>query len=73
MRQAFDIHNQIGNFCGENIYQEQLLRRCLKIGLRCEKEVCVKISFKGFFKTYFIDLLVENCCIYEAKTVKALN
>ena len=28
MRHAFDIHNTLGRFCDERIYQEELARRC---------------------------------------------
>ncbi|MEA2068095.1 MAG: GxxExxY protein, partial [Verrucomicrobiota bacterium] len=39
MRHAFDIHNTLGRFCDERIYQKELARRCRAAGLSVEREV----------------------------------
>ena len=74
MNLAFSIHNELGRFWDEKIYQNELARRCREIGFeQVSTEVPVIASFKGFKKPYFIDLLINNVVIYELKTVKRLN
>jgi GxxExxY protein len=70
---AFDIHNEIGRFYDEKIYQRILAEKCHLASINNNCEVEVVATFKDFIKTYKIDLLVESGIIYELKTVKALN
>ncbi|MCK4563362.1 MAG: GxxExxY protein [Verrucomicrobia bacterium] len=72
-RMAFDIHNEFGRFCDEKIYQRELLYRCESRGIKEASEAEIRVSFDTFSKSYFIDLLLDNCIIYELKTVKALT
>ncbi|MEA2012300.1 MAG: GxxExxY protein [Verrucomicrobiota bacterium] len=73
MGQVYEIHNELGRFCNEDIYQTQLSILCKNIGLKVEKEIPIHIIYKNFRKTYFLDLVVENSIIYELKTVEKLN
>jgi len=73
MRLAFDIHNNMGRFFDENIYQNELMALCRKNGIESEKEVEIVISHKDFLKRYYIDLLVERGCVYEIKTADAIH
>ncbi len=73
MRYAFDIHNTLGRFCDERIYQEALAQRCLASGLNAVRELPLRVVHHGFTKPYFVDLLVDRGVIYELKAVEALN
>lgn len=70
---AFDIHNEIGNFCNENIYQEILKQKCLENSITVNSEVELTLTYKDFKKIYKLDLLIDNGIIYELKTARSLN
>lgn len=72
MHYAFAIHNELGRFCHEAVYQEELMRRCCG-GLEVQKEVLLQVSHKGFSKDYYLDLLISRGVVYELKTVETLN
>lgn len=69
MRQAFDIHQELGRFFSEEIYQTELANRCP--GARTE--VPIHVSFGTFRKTYFIDILLRGGAPFEIKAVNALH
>jgi len=73
MNQAFSIHNSLGRFLDESIYNRSLTAACNKIGFCATSEIAVKVSHKDFCKLYYIDILVDNGIIYELKTSKELN
>ncbi len=73
MRHAFDIHNSLGRFLDEPIYQEELRQRCEKSGINARREVEIRLTHGGFTKSYFIDLLIEDSFIYELKATVNLN
>lgn len=73
MRQVFDIHNALGRFCGERIYQEELARRCRNLGFTANREVPLHVRHGGFEKVYFLDLLVEQGAIYELKSAETMT
>ncbi len=74
MRQAFAVQNDLGRFYDEAIYQNELARCCLAVGLdSVETEVPITVSHDDFTKTYFMDLLINRSVIYELKTVRAFN
>ncbi len=70
---SFEIHNDIGRFCDEIIYQEMLKDKCINRSLNVSSEVEIAVMHKDFRKVYKLDLLVENGVIYELKTVQSLN
>jgi GxxExxY protein len=72
MRFAFDVHNQMGRFYNEKIYQNELLNVCLDNGLNAQTEVKIELTHKSFTKDLFIDLLLENSSIYELKATAAI-
>ncbi len=72
MRHAFDIHNSMGRFYDECIYQNELSQRC-RNDFQVDREVLIRASHQGFSKSYFIDMLIEGSIIYELKTAKNLN
>jgi len=73
MRHAFDIHNELGRFCDERIYKDELARRCRVDGYEVHQEVPLKASIRDFTKLYYLDMLLGRSIVYELKTVEALN
>jgi len=71
---AFEIQNEMGRFWSEQIYQNELAYRCQKAGFdKVEMEAPIKVSFKDFEKTYYLDLLLNDSIVYELKAVNALT
>jgi GxxExxY protein len=72
MRFAFDIHNQLGRFYDEKIYQNELLNICRENGLTAQTEVKIELTHQSFTKDLFLDLLLENSSIYELKATASI-
>lgn len=70
---VFDMHNELGRFLKEKIYQAELQRRCRDAGLEAVREVEVRVRHRSFEKRYYLDLVIEAGAVYELKTVEALN
>lgn len=73
MGHAFEIHNELGRFCDERIYQQELAHRCIGSGLNGLCEPIISVKHRDFEKQYFLDLLVNEGSIYEMKAVKGLS
>lgn len=70
---AFAIHNEMGRFWNEKIYQNELADRYQKAGFGgVATEVPICVSYKDFSKIYKIDLLLESV-IYELKTAETFS
>jgi len=68
---VFEIHKELGRFCDEKIYQNELAYRCGEMALgEVATEVPIRVSYRGFQKTYYIDLLVDRRIMYELKAVE---
>ena len=72
MKRAFDIHNRMGRFYDEKIYQAELLELCKTQGFAAQTEVKIQLKHSSFYKNLFIDLLIENSSIYELKTAQKI-
>lgn len=70
---AFEIHNQFGRYLDEKLYQRELTRRCIAVGLTVEPELRITASLDDFSKDYFADHLVNAGVIIEAKAASALT
>jgi len=70
MHHAFAIHNEMGRFFDEPVYEQELLRR---LGARASKEVIVRATHGDFEKPYRLDLLVDGGAIFELKAVRQLH
>ena len=71
---AFDVHNEFGRLMDESIYKRAITLRCAAAGiLPARQEVEIKLSFEGFEKKYFMDLLFALGLMVEAKTVESLT
>lgn len=73
MRHAFDMHNGLGRFFDERIYQDELAHRCRNCGIETCREVEIKVIHQDFTKSFFLDLLVDRSFIYEMKTAQTLS
>lgn len=73
MRHVFDMHNTMGRFFDERIYQDELARRFQNAGIEVQREVEIRLSHRDFVKSYYIDHLIERGMIYELKTSNSLN
>jgi GxxExxY protein len=73
MRHAFDIHNEMGRFLDERIYQDELAFRCIESGIVILREPMIRVTHGDFTKDYFLDMLTNLGVIYELKTIKALG
>ena len=74
MEIVFSIHKDFGRFCDEKIYQNELAYRCRNTGFETvTTEVPIQVSYEDFFKTYYMDLLINNRVMYELKTVKVIT
>jgi GxxExxY protein len=73
MRHSFDMHNSMGRFLDERIYQNELTNRCGDSGIEVLREVEIRVSHRDFLKSYFLDLLVDRGSVYELKATKSLN
>ncbi len=70
---AFDIHNEFGRLMDEVVYKTELATRCLAAGMKVVREARARVTHGGFLKDYFIDLLLEDSTVLEAKTVSAIT
>lgn len=71
---AFDMHNEYGSLFAEKLFKYEFAAECRKRRLSpVEIEVPISVSFDGFAKEYFADLLVGGGAVFELKVVAALN
>lgn len=70
---AFDIYNQMGRLHNESTYCRVLARRLAERGHRVEVEVPITVSHGEFAKTFYMDMVVDRCIVYEIKCVEALH
>ena len=71
---VFSVQKDLGRFCDEKIYQNELAYRCKDMGFdTVATEVPIEVSYKDFVKTYYMDLLINDRVMYELKTVTVLT
>lgn len=74
MEQVFAVHNDLGRFHDEKIYQNELSYRCREMGFEeVLTETPIRVSHDTFIKIYSMDLLINNAAMYEMKAANALN
>jgi GxxExxY protein len=71
---AYAIHVYHGHGHLEKVYENALVHRLRKAGLRVEQQCPIKVYDEDgtLIGDYFADILVEGVLIIELKTVKAL-
>src|SRR3954451_21991155 len=68
MEAVFAVHDQLGRFMAEEIYQREVARRLSA----AEIEVPLTAEFEDFAKTFFVDLVVDGAALFELKAVERL-
>jgi GxxExxY protein len=69
MKHVFDIHSEFGRFFDEAIYKRELAARMKDVRL----EVPVDVVHGTFSKTYFADVLVRECGLFEFKATDGIH
>lgn len=72
---AIEVHRILGPGLLESAYEECLCQELALRGLRFKRQYPVPLEYKGLKmdKCYQLDLLVENFCVVEIKSVDALH
>jgi GxxExxY protein len=71
---AFTMHNEYGSFFAEKLYKFEIAAECRKLGFRrVEVEVPIHVTYAGFRKDYYADLLIDGGALLELKVVQALT
>jgi len=72
---AIEVHRALGPGLLESAYQECLCRELFLRGLRFKRQYPIPLEYKGIKldKSYQLDLLVENCCVVEIKSIDAIH
>jgi GxxExxY protein len=69
----YSVYNILGFGFLEKVYENALYHELLSMGLICQKQVPIKVHYKGILiGEYFADLVVENRIIIELKAAEAL-
>jgi len=70
---AFEVHNVLGSGFLEAVYIEALYQELTCVGLSCEKEKKISISYKGrLVGQYRADLVVADSIVIETKCVEKI-
>jgi GxxExxY protein len=69
MQVIFLIHNRLGRFLSEEIYQRAIFEQLPNAKI----EVPVRVSFEDFSHDYSLDLLVDGVAVFELKAVSSLT
>jgi GxxExxY protein len=72
---AIEVHRLLGPGLLESAYQECLCQELALRGLRFRRQCPVPLEYKGLKldKVYQLDLLVEDFCVMEIKSVEAIH
>ena len=70
----FEVNKILGSGFLEKVYENALLIELKSQGLKADKQVPIKVSYKdNLVGEYFADILVEKQVIIELKTVEKLT
>lgn len=70
---AFDIHNELGRYLDERLYQAELAARLSARNMSASREMRMTLTLDDFSRDYFADLLVNGGVIIETKAVNKLT
>jgi len=69
----YNVYNELGYGFLEKVYENALMIELKSLGLNCEKQKPISVSFKGYnVGEYFADIIVENKVIVELKAAEGL-
>lgn len=69
MAGIFALHNELGHLFDEKVYKHALANRIADL----QTEVEIRVSFRDFCKSYFMDAVASSGAVFELKTVDALH
>ena len=70
----YDVYNELGYGFLESVYRDAMVIALQEAGLKNQREVPVKVAFRGHSVGEFrADLLVEGVVLLELKTARALD
>ena len=72
---AIEVHRVLGPGLLESAYEECLCQELALRGIRFKRQYPVPLEYKGLKldKCYQLDLLVENFCVVEIKSIDAIH
>ena len=71
---AYDVSNSLGSGFVEKVYENALLHRAVKEGLRAVQQYQMKVMYDGILVgEFFADLLIEELILVELKAVRELD
>ncbi len=72
---AIEVHRVLGPGLLESAYEECLCHELALRGIRFKRQYPAPLEYKGLKldKSYQLDLLVENFCVVEIKSVDAIH
>ena len=73
MAHAFASQQALGRLADESVYQADFAARLQAAGWTVQREVPIVVSFRGFVKTYSVDVVVSAKGVYELKTATKLT
>ena len=69
MAEIFALHNELGHLFDEKVYKHALANRIVDL----QTEVEIRVSFRDFCKSHFMDALASSGAVFELKAVDALH
>ena len=70
----YNVYNSLGYGFLEKVYENALLIELRKLGLKCKRQVPIKVFYENqIIGEYIADILVENKIIIELKAIKQLT
>lgn len=69
----YNVYNELGYGFLERVYENALLIELKALGLECQKQKPISVSYKGYnVGEYFADIIVENKVIIELKAAEGI-
>ncbi len=69
MSEVFAVHRELGRLFDERVYRAALVERMQDV----RSEVRIDVSFRGFRKSYFMDILASPGAVFELKAVRTIT
>lgn len=71
---AYNVHNELGHGFLERVYKNALAIELEEAGLKCSREVPLKVSYHNrIVGDYYADIIVEDKIVVEVKAVNKLD
>ena len=71
---AYNVHNELGHGFLERVYKNALAIELEEAGLKCGREVPLKVSYHNrIVGGYYADIIVEDKIVVEVKAVNKLD